>query len=290
MRIVVVGGTGLIGSRLITLLGKGNHAVRSASRSSGVDTITGEGLADALAGMDVVVDVSNSPSAEPEAALRFFQASTGNLLAAERIAGVGHHVALSVVGTDRQPDSGYFRAKTAQEDLIRASNRPYTILKSTPFFEYIPGIVEAASDGDVLRVSTASIQPIAADDVVIALRDVALGGPQNREIEVVGPDRFHLNELAEQILAANSDPRAVIAGGRIGLGYLGSQPAQGGYVIASQVLTALYFGYFIVLFFVGYFERAKPRPNSIAEAILSDGKRHAPRRISGRERQVSKRA
>ncbi|MDF2997620.1 MAG: NmrA family transcriptional regulator [Xanthobacteraceae bacterium] len=229
-------------------------------------------------------------SAEPEAALRFFQASTGNLLAAERIAGVGHHVALSVVGTDRQPDSGFFRAKTAQEDLIRASNRPYTILKSTPFFEYIPGIVEAASDGDVLRVSTASIQPIAADDVVIALRDVALGGPQNREIEVVGPDRFHLNELAEQILAANSDPRAVIAGGRIGLGYLGSQPAQGGYVIASQVLTALYFGYLIVLFFVGYFERAKPRPNSIAEAILSDGKRHAPRRISGRERQVSKRA
>lgn len=214
MKIVVVGGTGLIGSRLITLLGKGNHEVRTASRSSGVDTITGEGLSDALAGMDVVVDVSNSPSLEPEAALRFFQASTGNLLAAERAAGVAHHVALSVVGTDRQPDSGYFRAKKAQEDLIRASDQPYTILRSTPFFEYIPGIVEAASDGDVLRVSTASIQPIAADDVAIALRDVALGGPQNREIEVVGPDRFHLNELAEQILAANSDPRAVIADGR----------------------------------------------------------------------------
>lgn len=214
MRIVVVGGTGLIGTRLVAILAKHDHDVRPASRSSGVDTMTGQGLSDALAGADVVVDVSNSPSLEPEQALAFFRASTANLLAAVRDAGIAHHVALSMVGTDRQPDSGYFRAKTAQEDLIRSSDQPYTILRSTPFFEYIPGIVEAASDGNVLRVSTASVQPIAADDVVHALADVALGIPQNRAIEIVGPDRFHLNELAEQILAANEDPRAVIGDGR----------------------------------------------------------------------------
>jgi uncharacterized protein YbjT (DUF2867 family) len=157
------------------------------------------------------VDVSNSPSLERDAARRFFETSGHNLLAAEEAAGVKHHIALSVVGTDPLPESGYFRAKMAQESLIRASQVPYTIHRSTLFFEYITGIVEDAADGNVLRLSPASIQPIAADNVVVALRDVALSRPQNRELEIVGPDRFRLNELAQQILAANEDRRTVIA-------------------------------------------------------------------------------
>lgn len=211
MKVVVVGGTGLIGSRLVTMLRECNLNVVVASPSSGINTITGEGLTDALNDSQVVVDVSNSPSLQGDVARRFFETSGHNLLAAEEAAGVKHHVALSVVGTDRLPESGYFRAKMAQENLIRASQVPYTILRSTPFFEYITGIVEDAADGNVLRLSPASIQPIAADNVVVALRDVALSRPQNRELEIVGPDRFRLNELAQQILAANEDRRTVIA-------------------------------------------------------------------------------
>jgi uncharacterized protein YbjT (DUF2867 family) len=211
MKVVVVGGTGLIGSKLVTMLRERNLNVVVASPSSGINTITGEGLADALSDAQVVVDVSNSPSLQDDVALSFFDTSGRNLLAAEETAGVKHHIALSVIGTDRLPKSGYFRAKMAQETLIRASHVPYTILRATPFFEYITGIVEDAADGDVLRLSPASIQPIAADDVVAALRDVTLGRPQNRELEIVGPDRFRLNELAEQILAANEDRRMVIA-------------------------------------------------------------------------------
>jgi uncharacterized protein YbjT (DUF2867 family) len=211
MKIAVVGGTGLIGSRLVTALRACNQDVRAASPSSGINTITGEGLAEALIDVQVVVDVSNSPSLQDDVALNFFETSSRNLLAAEEAAGIQHHIALSVVGTDRLPESGYFRAKMSQENLIRPSRVPYTILRSTPFFEYITGIVEDAADGDVLRLSPAFVQPIAADDVVMALRDIALGRPQNRELEIVGPDRFRLTELAEQILAANEDSRMVVA-------------------------------------------------------------------------------
>jgi uncharacterized protein YbjT (DUF2867 family) len=211
MRIVVVGGTGHIGSRLVTALLDCNQDVVIASPSSGVNSITGEGLSEALDGAQILVDVSNSPSIRDDVALEFFETSGRNLLAAERAAGIQHHVALSVVGTDRLPESGYFRAKMAQENLIRASGIPYTILRSTPFFEYLTGIVESAAEGSVLRLSPAPIQPIAADDVVVALREVAMGRPQNREVEIVGPDRFGLDEIAEQILAANEDGRMVVA-------------------------------------------------------------------------------
>lgn len=211
MKIVVVGGTGLIGSKLVGLLLAGNIEVVTASPSRGVDTISGAGLAAALAGAQVVVDVTNSPSLEQGAALAFFEASGRNLLAAEEAAGVRHHVALSAVGSDRLPGSGYFRAKMAQENLIRASGRPYTILRATPFYEYINGIVEAGAEGEALRLSPAQVQPIAGDDVALALRDIVLGAPQNRELEIVGPDRFRLTELARHILTANEDPRPVIA-------------------------------------------------------------------------------
>ncbi|GLS22935.1 LysR family transcriptional regulator [Labrys miyagiensis] len=211
MKIVVIGGTGLIGAKVVTLLRLGNHEVISASPSTGVSTITGEGLAEALSGAEIVVDVSNSPSLKKNAALAFFEISGRNLLAAEAAAGVRHHVTLSVVGTNRLPESGYFRAKMAQENLVRASNAPFTILRSSPFFEYINGIVEADAEGDTLRVSPAYVQPIAADDVALALRDVVLGRAQNEEIEVVGPDSFRLSDLARTILAANEDPRFVIA-------------------------------------------------------------------------------
>lgn len=211
MRIVVIGGTGLIGSRLVEALRDRNHEVAAASRATGVDTITGEGLADALAGAQLVIDASNSPSIDKDIALAFFETSGRNLLSAEQTAGIQHHVALSAVGTDRLPNSGYFRAKMAQETLIRASGIPYTILRSTPFFEYITGIVENAADGSAIRISPAAVQPVAADDVVVALCDAALGRPQNSDLEIVGPDRFRLDELAEEILAANEDARQVIA-------------------------------------------------------------------------------
>jgi uncharacterized protein YbjT (DUF2867 family) len=214
MKIVVVGGTGLVGSRLVAELRACGHEVRSASPSSGVNTLTGEGLSEALAGAQVVVDVSNASSTRGDIAFAFFTTSGRNLLAAEKSAGVRHHVALSMVGTDRLPQSGYFKAKMAQENLIRASGMPYTILRSTPFFEYIDGIIADAADGDVVRLSPAAVQAVAADDVVVALRDVALGRPQNREMEIGGPETFGLNELAEEILVANEDSRMVVADSR----------------------------------------------------------------------------
>jgi uncharacterized protein YbjT (DUF2867 family) len=210
MKIVVVGGTGLVGSRLVAALRACGQDVRSASPSSGVNTLTGEGLAEALAGAQVVVDVSNSSSTVSDIALDFFKKSGRTLLAAEKAAGVQHHVALSMVGTDRLPQSGYFKAKMAQENLIRASGIPYTILRSTPLFEYLDGIIAANVDGDVVRLSPAAVQPVAADDVVVALRDVALGRPQNSVLEIGGPERFGLDELAEEILVANEDSRTVI--------------------------------------------------------------------------------
>jgi uncharacterized protein YbjT (DUF2867 family) len=211
MKIVVIGGSGLIGSKLVNRLRNNGHEVVAASPNSGVNTITGEGLAEALAGAGVVVDVANSPSFEDKAALEFFETSGRNLLAAEAAAGVRHHLALSVVGTERLLESGYFRAKMAQENLIRASGMPYTILHSTQFFEFINSIIKSATDGDSVRLSPALVRPIAADDVAAALADLAVGPPANGTVEVAGPDLYPLDELARLVLAASGDPRRVIA-------------------------------------------------------------------------------
>ncbi|WP_312521065.1 SDR family oxidoreductase, partial [Stutzerimonas nitrititolerans] len=211
MKIVVVGGSGLIGSNVVHRLRRDGHETVAASPGSGVNTITGEGLARALEGAQVVIDVANSPSFEDGAVLKFFETSSRNLLAAEAQAGVEHHLALSVVGTDRLPQSGYFRAKVAQEKLIQASRIPYTILRATQFFEFVGSIVEAASERDGIRLSPALIQPIAADDVAAALADLAVGTPLNGVVEIAGPDRFPLDELARKFLAARADSRQVIA-------------------------------------------------------------------------------
>ena len=210
MKIVVIGGSGLVGAQLVRRLEGSGHEVVAASPSLGIDTLTGKGVAEALAGSQVVVDVSNSPSLEGEIALDFFERSSRNLLAAEVAAGVGHHLALSVTGTDRLLQSGYFRAKKAQENLIIASPMPYTILHSTQFFEFIEGIVEAGADGDAVHVSPAFIQPIASADVATALADIAVGEPVFGIVEVTGPERYRLDELARIVLAANEDLRQVV--------------------------------------------------------------------------------
>jgi uncharacterized protein YbjT (DUF2867 family) len=211
MKIVVIGGSGLIGTKLVNRLREKGHEVVAASPNSGVNTITGEGLAEALAGAQVVVDLANSPSFEDKVALEFFETSGRNLLAAEAAAGVGHHLALSVVGTDRLSANGYFRAKMAQENLIKASGTPYTIVRSTQFFEFIDRIVESGVDGDVIRLSPALVQPIAADDVADAMADAALGAPVNGTIEICGPEARPLDKLARKLLNANGDRREVIA-------------------------------------------------------------------------------
>ena len=210
MKIVVIGGSGLIGTKLVNKLRQHGHEVVAASPSSGVNTITGEGLAEALAGAQVVVDVANSPSFEDKAVLEFFETSGRNLLAAEAAAGVGHHVALSVVGTDRLLASGYFRAKMAQENLIKASKIPYTILRSTQFFEFVSGIAQSATDGQTVRLSPALVQPIVSDDVAAALADVAVGAPVNGTVELAGPEPIRLDELVRRFLSANQDARQVI--------------------------------------------------------------------------------
>jgi uncharacterized protein YbjT (DUF2867 family) len=211
MKIVVIGGAGLIGSNLVKKLREhGNEAV-AASPGSGVNSITGDGLEDVLKGAAVVVDVTNSPSWEDAAVLKFFETSTRNLLAYEAAAGVGHHVALSVVGTERLLESGYFRAKLAQENLIRASKNPYTIIRATQFFEFIKQIVDYSSEGDKVRMPPALIQPIAADDVASATARVATNPPVNGTVEIGGPEQFRLDELARRFLAACSDPREVIS-------------------------------------------------------------------------------
>ena len=211
MKIVVIGGSGLIGSKLVNRLRSDGHEVVAASPNTGVNTFTGEGLAEALAGARVVVDVANSPSFDDKAALEFFETSGRNLLAAEAAAGVKHHLALSVVGTDRLLESGYFRAKMAQENLIKASGIPYTILHSTQFFEFINTIAKSGADDDVIRLSPALVQPIASDDVVAALADLAIGPPVNGIVEVAGPETFPLDQLARTALAAVDDHRQVIA-------------------------------------------------------------------------------
>lgn len=210
MKIVVIGGSGLIGSKLVRNLRERGHQAVPASPSTGVNTLTGEGLAEALAGAQVVVDVTNAPSWEDSAVLAFFETSTRNLLAAEAAAGVGHHVALSIVGTERLPQNGYFRAKVAQEHLIKSSKVPYTILRATQFFEFVGGIANEATNGQTVRVSSAFIQPILSDDVAAALTDVALAAPINGTVEVGGPDQIHLDELIRRFLSATKDPREVI--------------------------------------------------------------------------------
>lgn len=209
MKIVVIGGSGLIGKKLIPLLRGAGHEAVSASPSSGVNTLTGEGLAEALAGADVVVDVTNSPSFEDKAVLEFFETSTRNILAAEAAAGVKHHVALSVVGADRFPDSGYLRAKVAQESLIKASKVPCTILRATQFFEFL-GPIAGPGTGTV-RLPSAPMQPLAADDVAVALADVAMGSPANGVLEVAGPESLSIAAFVGKALAASGDKRTVVA-------------------------------------------------------------------------------
>src|SRR5262244_1593755 len=207
IKIVVIGGTGLIGSKLVNILHQRGHEVVAASPSSGVNTITGEGLAQALADAQVVVDVANAPSWEDKAVLEFFETSGRNLLAAEAAAGVGHHVALSVVGTDRLLASGYFRAKMAQENLIKASSIPYTIVRATQFFEFVGGIAQAATEGQTVRVPPALMQPIAADDVAAAVAAAALAKPLNGTVEVAGPEPIRQDDLVRQFLKATGDAR-----------------------------------------------------------------------------------
>ncbi|WP_437482688.1 SDR family oxidoreductase [Sorangium sp. So ce1014] len=210
MKIVVIGGTGLIGTKLVRRLRQQGQEVIAASPGTGVNCITGEGLAEALAGAEVVVDVANSPSFEDKAVLDFFEVSGRNLLTAEAAAGIKHHVALSVVGTDRMLGSGYFRAKMAQEELIKASGIPYTILRATQFFEFMGGIARSGAGADGVRLSPALVQPIASEDVAEALADVTLGAPMNGTVEVAGPERRPLAELVRKHLSASKESREVI--------------------------------------------------------------------------------
>jgi uncharacterized protein YbjT (DUF2867 family) len=211
MKIVVIGGSGLIGSQLVNKLTQLGHEVIAASPATGVNTITGEGLAETLKDTDVVVDVANSPSFEDAAVMEFFKTSGKNLLAAEIVAGVKHHIALSVVGTNLLQESGYFRAKQAQEDLIKASGVPYSIVHSTQFFEFLGGIIAPATEGNIVRLSPALFQPIASADVATAVAEVALGAPINGILEIGGPDKVSLAALAQKYLDKNNDSRKVVA-------------------------------------------------------------------------------
>jgi uncharacterized protein YbjT (DUF2867 family) len=210
MKIVVIGGSGLIGTKLVNNLRQRGLDVVAASRSSGVNTLTGEGLSEALKGAQVVVDVANSPSWEDKAVLDFFETSGRNLLFAEAAAGVRHHVALSVVGTDRLLTSGYFRAKMAQENLIKASGLPYTIVRATQFFEFVGGIAQFATEGATVRLPSALMQPIVSDDVATALADVVIAEPLNDTVELAGPEPIRMDELVRRFLSANGDPRKVV--------------------------------------------------------------------------------
>src|ERR1700757_3023263 len=211
MKIVVIGGSGLIGSRLVNKLRESGHEAVAASPSSGVNTLTGEGLGEALKGASVVVDVSNSPSWEDAAVLKFFETSTRNLLTYEAGAGLGHHVALSVVGTERLSESGYFRAKIAQEKMIKNSAIPYSIVQATQFFEFLKGLADISFDGDKVHLPRVLFQPMAADDVASAVARIASGLPVNGTVEIAGPEQFRVDKLVRQRLAALNDPRQVIA-------------------------------------------------------------------------------
>jgi uncharacterized protein YbjT (DUF2867 family) len=210
MKIVVIGGTGLIGSKTVAILRQSGHEVVAASPKSGVNSITGEGLKEAMAGAQVVIDLANSPSFEDKAVLEFFETSGRNLLAAEAAAGVRHHVALSIVGTDRTPDNGYFRAKVAQEKLIETSGIPYTIVRATQFLEFLGAIAASATDGKIVRLSPGLFQPIAADDVAAAVADAALAAPRNGIVEIAGPEPAPFDEIIARYLKAIGDPREVV--------------------------------------------------------------------------------
>src|SRR3989440_12303040 len=210
MKIVIVGGTGLIGAKLVNLLRSGGHEVIAASPSLGVNSITGEGLAEALTGAQVVVDVTNAPSWEDNAVLKFFETSTSNVLAAEAKTGVGHHVALSIVGCDRLPASGYLRAKVAQEKLIKASPIPYTIVRATQFFEFVKGIADSATNGQTIHLPSVLFQPIFSDDLAANLAKIAEAKPSNGTIELAGPDALPFDEVVRQYLVAHHDPRTVV--------------------------------------------------------------------------------
>jgi uncharacterized protein YbjT (DUF2867 family) len=210
MKIVVIGGTGLIGSKSVAILRQGGHEVVAASPKSGVNSITGEGLKEAMAGTQVVIDLANSPSFEDRAVLEFFETSGRNLLAAEAAAGVRHHVALSIVGTDRSPDNGYFRAKVAQEKLIEASGIPYTIIRATQFMEFLGAIAASSADGNMVKLSPGLFQPIAADDIAPIVAEVALAAPRNGIVEIAGPERAPFNEVIARYLKAVGDPRQVV--------------------------------------------------------------------------------
>jgi uncharacterized protein YbjT (DUF2867 family) len=224
MKIVVIGGTGLIGSKVVTDLREQGHEAMPASPRLGINTLTGEGLAEALAGASVVVDVSNAPSFEETAVLSFFMTSTRNLLAAEADAGVGHHVALSIVGIDRAPDNGYFQAKLAQEKLIASGPIPYSIVRATQFFEFIDGIADAATTGNEVRIAPVAFQPMAADDVARAVAGVAVTPPLNGRLEIAGPERFRFDEVIRRRLRARNDARRVIADPHAA--YFGAVPSE----------------------------------------------------------------
>ena len=211
MKIVVIGGTGLIGSKVVSNLRQKGHEVIAAAPNTGVNTITGEGLTEAVAGAQVVIDLANSPNFADDAVMAFFKTSGRNLVAAEKAAGVRHHIALSVVGSDRLPDSGYLRAKVAQEELIKASGIPYTIIRSTQFFEFLGGIAQSATDGQTVRLSPAHLQPVASDDVAALVTKVATMAPANGVIELAGPERIGLDDLVRRYLAAKHDTRKVVA-------------------------------------------------------------------------------
>jgi uncharacterized protein YbjT (DUF2867 family) len=210
MKLVIIGGTGLIGSKLVNTLREHGHDAVAASPDTGVNTLTGQGLAEALRGASVVVDVSNSPSFEPAAVMNFFTTSTGNLLEVARAAGVTHYVALSVVGTERIPDSPYLRAKNAQETLIKSGRIPYSIVHATQFFEFVKRIADEATDGTTVRLPPVLIQPMAADDVAKAVGTIAVGAPVNGTVEIAGPEQFRFDELIRLGLAARNDPRQVV--------------------------------------------------------------------------------
>lgn len=210
MKIVVIGGTGMIGSKVVADLTERGHQAVAAAPNTGVNTLTGEGLEDALRGADVVLDVTNAPAWGDEEVLDFFVTSTRNQLRAEEAAGVGHHVALSIVGADREPDSGYLRAKVAQEELITGSGRPFTIVRSTQFFEFVRSIADAAADGDTVRLTNALFQPIAADDVARFLTDAVLAPPAGGVVEIGGPEAIPLDELGRRALAHDGDTRTVV--------------------------------------------------------------------------------
>jgi uncharacterized protein YbjT (DUF2867 family) len=211
MKIVVIGGTGLIGSKTVAILAQKGHELLAASPRNGVNSITGEGLAAAMKGAQVVVDLSNSPSFEDKAVLEFFETSTKNLLAAEAAAGVGHHVALSIVGIERTPENGYFRAKVAQEKLIEASGIPYTTVRATQFMEFLGGIADSCAVGNEIRVSPGPFQPIAADDVAVNVAEAAIAAPRNGILEIAGPERAPFNEIIARYLKAVGDPREVVS-------------------------------------------------------------------------------